>query len=161
QWPAEHTGVLPSDVVLIGRSHGGGVAVASAEQLGAKALVLQSTFAPMVDAAAVHYPWLPVKLQMRNRCDSNGRISAYAGPVLQSHGTQDEVVPYSEARRLFEAAKSDQKVWFDVPRGYHNTSQPPDYYPVLREFLEGLPSVERVDDPEREPASASEAGKTP
>jgi fermentation-respiration switch protein FrsA (DUF1100 family) len=161
QWLAKRTGVPTSEIVLMGRSLGGGVAIASAEKLGAKALVLQSTFATMVDAAAVHYPWLPVKLLMRNRYDSIGRIAAHDGPVLQSHGTSDEVIPYSEARRLFEAVPSKQKQWVDVPGGYHNTPQPASYYPVLREFLEGLPSVEPADGGGRLPAQLLKGEKSP
>ncbi len=136
QFLAEHAGVQLDEVVLMGRSLGGGVAAAAAAQQGAKAVVLQSTFACMVDTAAVHYPWLPVRLVMRNRYDSVARLADYNGPVLQSHGTSDEVVPYSEGRRLFESVPSDRKQWIDVPEGTHNTPQPDDYYPALREFLD-------------------------
>lgn len=161
RWLAERTGVNTTDVVLMGRSLGGGVAVAAAEKQGAKAVVLQSTFATMVDAAAVHYPWIPVKLLMRNRYDSIGRIAGYDGPVLQSHGTSDEVVPYSEARRLFDAVKSKQKQWFDVPGGYHNTPQPRDYYPVLRDFLDGLSTAEPAKSGQRVAAGSERTEKSP
>ncbi|MCO6046795.1 alpha/beta hydrolase [Aeoliella sp. ICT_H6.2] len=133
---AEQAGVEPDEIVLMGRSLGGGVAAAAAAKLGAKAVVLQSTFACMVDTAAVHYPWLPVRLVMRNRYDSVARLADYDGPVLQSHGTSDEVIPYSQAQLLFKSVKSDRKLWYDVPDGLHNTPQPDDYYPKLREFLD-------------------------
>lgn len=136
RWLAEHAGVAPSEVVLMGRSLGGGVAVASAAELGAKALVLQSTFARMVDTAAQLYPWLPVRWVMSNRYDSLARAEDYHGPVLQSHGTDDGMIPIAEGRRLFDAFDSAHKQWIEIPAGGHNAPQPTGYYLQLREFLD-------------------------
>ena len=60
----------PIEVVLMGRSLGGGVAVALASEVGARALVLENAFPTMPDVAAFHYPWLPVRWVMDNRYDS-------------------------------------------------------------------------------------------
>ncbi len=139
RWLADRTGIATDQVVLVGRSLGGGVAVASAAELSAKALVLQSTFARMVDTAAELYPWLPIRLVMRNRYDSLALIKEFDGPVLQSHGTADKLIPYHQAQQLFDAVRSDSKKWFDVPGGSHCTPQPRGYYAQLREFLQ-LPS---------------------
>lgn len=135
RWIAQHAGIDADEVVLIGRSIGGGVAIASAAELGAKALVLQSTFASMVDTAAMHYPWLPVRTLMRNRYDSLSRIANYEGPVLQSHGTDDRVVLHEQGKQLFEAIPSTEKEFITHEGGMHNTPQPPGYYEKLREFL--------------------------
>lgn len=117
RWLAERSGIASEQIVLMGRSLGGGVAAASAADIGAKALVLQSTFARMVDTAAELYPWLPVRLVMRNRYDSVAHIQQYNGPVLQSHGTADETVSYHQAQKLFEAVRSPLKQWIKVPGG--------------------------------------------
>jgi len=134
-WLAERAGVATDQVVLIGRSIGGGIAIAMAAEQGAKALVLQSTFARMVDTAANLYPWLPVRLVMQNRYDSIGRIANYHGPVLQSHGTADQVVPMADGRRLFDAIPTDEKTFLEFHGGTHNTPPPPEYYDTLRAFL--------------------------
>jgi fermentation-respiration switch protein FrsA (DUF1100 family) len=89
----------------------------------------------MIDTAAKLYPWLPVRLVMRNRYDSLARIAAYDGPVLQSHGTHDELIDYPHAQELFEAVRHQGKQWHDIAGGYHSTPQPPEYYDVLRKFL--------------------------
>lgn len=136
RWLAERSGIASEQIVLMGRSLGGGVAAASAADIGAKALVLQSTFARMVDTAAELYPWLPVRLVMRNRYDSVAHIQQYNGPVLQSHGTADETVSYHQAQKLFEAVRSPLKQWIKVPGGAHNSPQPREYYEQLRRFLE-------------------------
>src|SRR5947209_3902895 len=81
------------DIVLLGRSIGGGVAVAAAGEQGGRALVLEATFSRMTDAAANLYPWLPVRLVMSNRYNSVKRMQKYEGPLFQSHGADDEMVP--------------------------------------------------------------------
>ncbi len=124
RWLADELGVGTEDVVLIGRSLGGGVAVAVAEQQGAKALVLQNTFANMAEVAAGKFPWLPVRLIMRNQYPSSRRIKAYDGPLLQMHGTDDEVVPIAQGRKLFEAAPTEQKKFLQNEGLTHNAPLP-------------------------------------
>lgn len=136
RWLAQRTSRQPSEVVLVGRSIGGGVAVACAAELGAEALVLQSTFSQLVDAAARHYPWLPVRLLMQNRYDSMSRIQKYDGPLFSSHGTNDMVVDYELGRRLFETSPSERKEFYEIEGGRHNNPQPRAYYEALTQFLD-------------------------
>jgi len=56
RWLADREGVSTEDIVLMGRSIGGGVSVAAAAEQGACALVLEATFSRMTDAAASLYP---------------------------------------------------------------------------------------------------------
>ena len=51
-WLAERMGIQPNEVVLMGRSLGGAVAVALAAENGAQALVLENAFPTMPDVAA-------------------------------------------------------------------------------------------------------------
>lgn len=136
RWLAEKEGVSTEDVVLVGRSIGGGVAVAAAAEQGARALVLQNTFSKMTEAAASLYPYLPVRLVMRNRYNSLRRIRQYHGPLFQCHGTADEVVPIALGRDLFETAPGKNKQFFEVPFARHNDSPPPAYYAALAQFLD-------------------------
>jgi uncharacterized protein len=138
-WLAERAGVQPQDIVLYGRSLGGGVAVGLAAQYPVRGLVLERTFAGLVETAAYHYPWLPVRWVMKNRFPSLQRIASYRGPLLQSHGTDDEVVPIEMGRRLFDAAASTNKRFIACEGAKHNCPQPDDYYAALVEFLDSLP----------------------
>ena len=113
--------------------------VALAEQLGAKALILQSTFANMTDVGAHHYPWLPIRLLMSNRFPSEQRIKNYQGPLLQIHGTADRIVPLQLARPLFDASPSKHKLFLEVPGGTHNEPLPQTVLDSMVEFLESLP----------------------
>ncbi|NLY01822.1 MAG: alpha/beta hydrolase [Rhodopirellula sp.] len=136
-WLANRTGVGEREIVVMGRSLGGAAAVELAAGDGAKGLVLESTFSSVPDVAASIYPWLPVRLLVRNRFDAVGKISRYHGPLLQSHSEDDEIVPYSLGRKLFDA--SNQPKEFIILRGLgHNDPQTPVYYEKLVAFLDAL-----------------------
>ena len=149
RWLAEREGVNPEDIMLMGRSIGGGVSVAMAAEQGARALVLEATFSRMTDAAANQYPWLPVRLFMRNRYNSIRRIQKYTGPMFQSHGTADEVVPIKLARKLFDSSPSQTKQFYEINYARHNDTPPPAYYAALSAFLD------RVDEQSRHQLPAS------
>jgi fermentation-respiration switch protein FrsA (DUF1100 family) len=140
-WLAQREGIRPEDIVLYGRSLGGAVAVGLAAEYPVRGMVLERTFADMVDTAAFHFPWLPVKWLMRNRYPSAERIAAYKGPLLMSHGTADRIVPFHMGKRLFDAATTPNKRFFMVEDGDHNGPQPDDYYAALGEFLDSLPPI--------------------
>jgi fermentation-respiration switch protein FrsA (DUF1100 family) len=135
-WLARRERIPETEVVLLGRSLGGAVVVELAQD-GARALILESTFTSIRDVAAVHAPYLPVNLLMRMRLDSAAKIARYHGPLLQSHGDADRVVPYDLGQRLFGAA-SGPKRFVTFPGRDHNDPQPDDYYGTLVAFLDGL-----------------------
>ncbi len=137
-WLAAREGIAESQIVLMGESLGGGVAVDLAAADGARALVLQKTFTSLPDVAAYHFPWLPVRWLMRNRLDSLSKIGNYRGPLLMCHGQPDSIVPYELGRKLFEAA-NEPKHFIYLPRHDHNDPLPPTYYEQLKQFLAALP----------------------
>jgi fermentation-respiration switch protein FrsA (DUF1100 family) len=138
-WLARRTGVAQRDVVLMGRSLGGAVAVDLAQD-GARGLILENTFSSLPDVAAARYPWLPVRWCMRARFDSLHKIGRYAGPLLQSHYTGDPVVPLEFGRRLFAAAPDRDKVLLAWPGNEHGEYDWPKYRAALRRFLDRLDS---------------------
>ena len=75
---------------------------------------------------------------MRNRFDSLRRIGAYHGPLLQSHGTADEVVPFEQGQQLFAAAAATPKQFVAMQDVTHNGPNDEDYYTELQRFLERL-----------------------
>lgn len=134
-WLANKTGVAEQDIILMGRSLGGAVMVDLAALDGARALIVESTFTSLPDMGALQYPILPVRWLMRNRFDSIGKIGGYGGPLFQSHGDADELVPYEFGERLHGAAPGI-KEFFTCPGGGHNDLQPTDYYHALDSFLQ-------------------------
>lgn len=137
-WLYRRAGVGSEDIVLMGRSLGGAVAVALASHRHTRGVVLDRTFAHLHDAAAHNVPWLPVRWIMCNHFASIDHIRNYHGPLLQTHGEADEVVPLEQGRALFEACPSKQKKFIEVPDLNHNAPLPDSCYQDLIGFLDDL-----------------------
>lgn len=142
-WLAHRSGLRETDLVLMGRSLGGGVMVDLAAKDGARGLVLESTFTSIPDVGRHYAPYLPVRWLMVSRFESLEKISSYHGPLLESHGDADSVIPYAQAERLFAAA--NQPKWFvRIRGGDHNDPQSEEYHRLLDAFLDSLPPVGAV-----------------
>ncbi|MCO6456169.1 MAG: alpha/beta hydrolase [Pirellulaceae bacterium] len=141
QWLCQTEGLKPEDVVLMGRSLGAAVAIQLAARHGARGLVLERTFTSMPDVAAHLFPWLPVRWLMRNRYHSLQYVGQYPGPVLQSHGTADQLVPFELGRRLFAAIPGPHKQFVEMPGSDHNDPDTAEYWQQLQRFLRELPPV--------------------
>lgn len=107
-WVREYAG---GELVFLGQSLGGGVAVEMAARHDPAALVVQNGSISVVDTARRHYPYLPVSLLMRDRFDASRRISEVGCPLLSIHGDRDAVVPIALGRALFEAAREPKEFW--------------------------------------------------
>lgn len=138
EWLNTTTNTQPDDVIYYGRSLGGGVAVELAAERGCRALVLESTFSSMPDAASTHYPWLPVQWLMRNRFPSETHLQHCPQPLLQTHGNADRVIPFWSGRRLFEASPSKNKRFIEIDGADHNDGSAPVFWEALGELLDQL-----------------------
>lgn len=137
RWLARRTGVGERDVILIGRSLGGGVAVDLAARDGARALVLINTFTSLPDVARRLLPVVPVTLVMSDRYDSISKIADYSGPLLVAHGDADGLVPYELGRRLFDAAPGPKR-FVTIAGGDHNTPMTGQFHEAFGKMLAGL-----------------------
>lgn len=137
-WLAAREKIPETDVVLMGESLGGAVAVDLAAYDGARALILESTFSSLPDVAAYHYPILPAHWAMRTRFNSADKIGRYHGPLFQSHGDADTIVPLQFGERLFAAA-NEPKQFLLVPGHDHNDLMPAEVFDAIAEFVAGLP----------------------
>lgn len=154
RWLAERENIEADRIVQMGRSLGGAVAVDVAVE-GAAGVILVSTFTSMPDAAAYHYPWLPVHLLMRTRLNSLAKIDRIDGPLLIGHFVADEVVPYPLGERLFAAATAEPKRFVPFATGFHNDRPSGVWQEALEEFFGRFDR--EPSDPAAEPAAASPA----
>jgi fermentation-respiration switch protein FrsA (DUF1100 family) len=74
---------------------------------------------------------------MRTDLNSIAKIPNYHGPFLQSHGTDDRLVPFKMGKRLFAAA-NEPKLFVTIPGRGHNDPQTDEYYVALSDFLSRL-----------------------
>lgn len=142
-WLAKRAGVDERDIVVAGESLGGGVAVDLAAKDGARGLVLMNTFSSLPEVASSHFRLLPARLLMTTRLDSRSKIGDYRGPLLQTHGDADRVVPYALGRRLFDAA-NEPKRFIAVRGGDHNDPPSREFLGALDRFLDDLPVGSRA-----------------
>jgi fermentation-respiration switch protein FrsA (DUF1100 family) len=106
-------------LVLWGESIGGGVAVALAARKQVAAVVLEAPFSSAVDVGARAYPFVPVRLLMKDQFRSDLRIKDVKAPLLIMHGAADNVVPISLGEKLFSLA-NEPKRFVRFVRGGHN-----------------------------------------
>ena len=127
-------------IAVIGRSLGSGVAVALAARRPVDRLVLITPFDSIANVAADHFPWLPVRLLVRDRYDSLQRIAAVQAPTLVVVAERDEVVFRARSDALIAAIAPSLRHTLLVPGATHNdVSLYPDYLPSLGEFLYRAP----------------------
>jgi len=114
--------VDPRSLIYFGESLGTGVATRLASEEPPAALILRSPFTSMADVGQHHYPWLPVRLLLRDRYDSLALIPRVKAPLLVIAGDRDSVVPAEFSRRLFEAAPQP-KTFVSIPGADHNDDE--------------------------------------
>jgi uncharacterized protein len=99
----------PSRLVLWGESLGSGVAVALAVEKLVGKLVLEAPFTSAADIAASVYPFVPVRLLMKDQFRTDERIGRVTAPVLVIHGERDRVVPIRFGEHLYEMVRSHKR----------------------------------------------------
>jgi fermentation-respiration switch protein FrsA (DUF1100 family) len=122
-------------IVLFGYSLGSGVAVPLAARHEVGAIVLFAPFASAVAIAARQYPYLPVRLLMKDQFRSMDVIAGVSVPILVVHGDRDTGVPISSGRTLFEAAP-EPKRFVEFADGDHFTLFQRGGIQAIRDFLD-------------------------
>ena len=96
--------VDPRKIIAGGSSLGGAVAIDLATRKPVAGLVLFGTFTSLAELAQAEYPFVPVRLLLRHRFESESRIRRVRCPVFIAHGTNDALIPFSMSARLARAA---------------------------------------------------------
>ncbi len=142
EWWAQERGKSGEQLVLLGESLGGSVAVDLAAQINPAGLILQSTFTSAWDMAKTMFPLGLLQPLTGIRFDSLAKIGRIRSHILVIHGNRDEIVPFRLGRRLYDAAPS-LKTFYEVPGAGHNDlvwAAGRDYSKHIGEFLASLSS---------------------
>jgi pimeloyl-ACP methyl ester carboxylesterase len=116
--------VPAEQIAVVGESLGTGVAVKLAAQRPVAALVLGAPFTAAVDVAAEIYPWLPVRLLMKDQFISRDHIASVKAPLLIIHGDADRIIPVAQGRRLFEMANEPKELAILEGQGHDEIGTP-------------------------------------
>lgn len=136
--------IPPERIILYGESVGGGVACQVLAQRKPGAIVLQSTFYSLFDAARDKLPWywLYPPITCRTEILNNANVLlANHPPLLLIHGKDDKTLKIGSSRQLFNVA-SEPKQFIELPHSAHNEVLPSDsqtYVSVMKTFLSTLP----------------------
>jgi fermentation-respiration switch protein FrsA (DUF1100 family) len=76
----------------------------------------------MSDLGQYHYPFLPVRLLLRDRFSAIDRIRQIHVPLLVVAGGHDRIVPIENSRRLYDAAIAP-KTLLVLPDADHNDDE--------------------------------------
>ncbi len=101
-----------NQIILYGESLGTGVAIEMAKNRNFNSVILESPFTSIENSAKIYYPYLPVKLLLKDKYDSISKIKMVNSPVLIMHGKKDDVVPFSMGQKLFEEANNPKHSYF-------------------------------------------------
>lgn len=139
-WLTAERGVKPGDVVILGESLGCAVAAWLAARTAPRALVLASAFTSAPALGAQVYPFLPVRLISRFSYDTLGALKSVKAPVLVAHSREDDIIPFSHGKALFEAAK-EPKEFLEMSGGHNDAFlfARPEWTARLSAFLEACP----------------------
>ena len=97
-------GVPPDRLIFFGESIGAAVATGLAVRHRPAGLVLRSPFASLAEVGGEHYPWLPLRLQLRDKYPVAEQIRHVDAPTVVVYGTGDTVVPPAQSRTVAKAA---------------------------------------------------------
>lgn len=125
-----------SEIAVIGRSLGSGVAIGLATQRPVARLALVTPYASIEEIAAAQYPWAPVRWLIKDRFDSTAYAGAVQAPSLLIAAEFDEMIPGDSTRRLFEKFAPGRAMLQVIPQTAHNTILlSPHYLEALRTAL--------------------------
>jgi fermentation-respiration switch protein FrsA (DUF1100 family) len=111
--------IPPQTVVVFGRSMGAPIAAWLAGREPVAALIVESAFASVPKMAARLYPWLPVRWLSRFSYDTAAYVAAVESPVLVIHSREDEIIPYSQGRIVYDAV-SGRREFLELTGGHND-----------------------------------------
>ncbi|TWT50122.1 2-hydroxy-6-oxononadienedioate/2-hydroxy-6-oxononatrienedioate hydrolase [Thalassoglobus neptunius] len=138
---AEIAQIPESEIVLMGRSLGGAMAIQIAAALPPRGMILESTFASYRGVAELHAPKFAFLIP-DEKLHSVELISEIKTSFLISHGDRDRLIPFAAGQKLFRAAPAPKK-FIRIPGADHNDPQSHNYYKALDRFLRSLPRLRR------------------
>ena len=105
-------GISENNIIIYGESLGTGVATEIAQNKNFGGIILESPFTSMIDAGKDKYPYLPVRILLKDKYESDKKIKNIKSPILIMHGKVDNIVPFHMGRKMYELANEPKYFYF-------------------------------------------------
>ena len=105
-------GILEKNIVIYGESLGTGVATEISQNKNFGGIILESPFTSMIDAGKDKYPYLPVRLLLKDKYESDKKIKNINIPILIMHGKVDNIVPFHMGKKMYDLANQPKFFYF-------------------------------------------------
>lgn len=130
--------IPPDRIIPFGRSLGASVAIEISLRRKVKSLIVESGFTSTRAMAKGMFPFTFFSFLLPLHYNNLEKIAKVNVPKLFIHGVEDEIVPFSMGKRLFEAA-SAPKYFYPIRGAGHNDT----YVVGGREYFETLAAFSR------------------
>jgi alpha-beta hydrolase superfamily lysophospholipase len=141
--------VNPQRIFIYGHSLGGAIAIDLAvRHPKAAGLIVESSFTSMQEMADLK-GWsrmFPVDLLLTQRFDSAAKVKLLKLPVLFTHGTLDERVPFQMSQTLFAATPKPKQLALFPGASHNNLAEiaGPQYLQVIQKFIEQVQAQQNL-----------------
>jgi uncharacterized protein len=98
------------EIVVLGQSLGSGVAVNTAGQRPAVAVILVSAYLSVLSLAQTYYSFFPISLLIKDPFRSDLKIAKVRQPKLFIHGRRDDIIPLSSGEALYRTAPEPKQM---------------------------------------------------
>ena len=99
--------------MLYGESLGTAIAIDLASKNNFSGIILESPFTSMETLAKKYYPYLPVKILLKDEYDSINKLEKVNSPILIMHGKKDTIVPFDMGNEMFLKSKNPKYSYFN------------------------------------------------
>jgi len=134
--------ISPSNVTVLGRSLGSSAASKMLGRYTVKAAIILSGFAKFSDCIQYAYPMFGWYITAISgvEFDNLDDISKYSRPLFQYHSKDDETVPISSAKKLFDSNQvpTALKVFTELSGFKHDDPQSQEELNQLKSFTENF-----------------------
>lgn len=127
---------LHSEVSIVGRSLGSGVAIQVATQAKASRLILITPYDSIVQIGEDAYPWLPIRLLALDKYESGKIANHITVPTTLIEAENDMVIPRASTEMLFSRfSPGIAKLIMIEGVGHNNLGENKKYLETLRALL--------------------------
>ena len=91
----------------------------------------------MVEAGKEKYPFLPVRLLLKDKYESDKKIKNIKSPILIMHGKVDQIVPFYMGKEMYKIANHPKYSYF-TDYDDHMMEFNENMLKIIKDFIYGL-----------------------